>query len=399
MYQGIGLRTPRGSGTNGYVQRNLSYLPPAVLEKRKIQAASAASGKPHLASDGTTEAAPTRRRPDAGILEHQRRRAVEVRLLEWVEARTAAEGHAPPAVEIAKRREELLAELGASRTTTAAAAAAAATADTTHELARLKEAEATAWRTALGISGDYVAGSAFDRELQEERKQQRLEERLAREKERRKREIELEEQKREAERQREKEAKRAAKEQRRREREQRKLDKERRHREKHGQSSGTVAVSTAPSVPAPAADRLSPPPRHHRRHDSGSGDSSSDSDTSSHRIKRERESSRHRNSSNRHAAHTAESRRYDSGSGKAAKRPRSKSRSPLTPSPSFSPSGSESGSYSSSSASSTPREKDSGKAPQPYRATSYDPERPNSDDDADQEHRAAWRRHDTPDRS
>jgi hypothetical protein len=26
MYNGIGLTTPRGSGTNGYVQRNLSFV-------------------------------------------------------------------------------------------------------------------------------------------------------------------------------------------------------------------------------------------------------------------------------------------------------------------------------------------------------------------------------------
>lgn len=26
MYNGIGLQTPRGSGTSGYVQRNLSFV-------------------------------------------------------------------------------------------------------------------------------------------------------------------------------------------------------------------------------------------------------------------------------------------------------------------------------------------------------------------------------------
>lgn len=28
MYNGLGLKTPRGSGTNGYVQRNLSFAKP-----------------------------------------------------------------------------------------------------------------------------------------------------------------------------------------------------------------------------------------------------------------------------------------------------------------------------------------------------------------------------------
>ena len=34
MYNGIGLRTVRGSGTNGYVQRNLSYVRPVNVRQR-----------------------------------------------------------------------------------------------------------------------------------------------------------------------------------------------------------------------------------------------------------------------------------------------------------------------------------------------------------------------------
>ena len=35
MYNGIGLSTVRGSGTSGYVQRNLSHVP-ATKERKKI---------------------------------------------------------------------------------------------------------------------------------------------------------------------------------------------------------------------------------------------------------------------------------------------------------------------------------------------------------------------------
>ena len=35
MYNGIGLSTVRGSGTSGYVQRNLSHVP-ATKERQKI---------------------------------------------------------------------------------------------------------------------------------------------------------------------------------------------------------------------------------------------------------------------------------------------------------------------------------------------------------------------------
>jgi len=33
MYNGIGLATPRGSGTSGYVQRNLAYIKPSFKGK------------------------------------------------------------------------------------------------------------------------------------------------------------------------------------------------------------------------------------------------------------------------------------------------------------------------------------------------------------------------------
>jgi len=33
MYNGIGLPTPRGSGTSGYIQRNLAYIKPSFKGK------------------------------------------------------------------------------------------------------------------------------------------------------------------------------------------------------------------------------------------------------------------------------------------------------------------------------------------------------------------------------
>ena len=33
MYNGVGLQTARGSGTSGYVQKNLSYLQPGAKPK------------------------------------------------------------------------------------------------------------------------------------------------------------------------------------------------------------------------------------------------------------------------------------------------------------------------------------------------------------------------------
>jgi len=68
MYNGIGLTTPRGSGTNGYVVRNLSTL-------RSYQSAQ----DRQTAWDAPP---PKHREPDEAILEHERKRKVEVKCLE-----------------------------------------------------------------------------------------------------------------------------------------------------------------------------------------------------------------------------------------------------------------------------------------------------------------------------
>jgi serine/arginine repetitive matrix protein 2 len=68
MYNGIGLTTPRGSGTNGYVQRNLSVL-------RTYQS-------PQDREAAWQAEPPKHREPDGAILEHERKRKVEVKCLE-----------------------------------------------------------------------------------------------------------------------------------------------------------------------------------------------------------------------------------------------------------------------------------------------------------------------------
>lgn len=67
MYNGIGLTSTRGSGTNGYVQRNLSFV--RASRMRPVQ-------------QGEEFAPPQPRKPNAEILEHERKRQVEVKLLE-----------------------------------------------------------------------------------------------------------------------------------------------------------------------------------------------------------------------------------------------------------------------------------------------------------------------------
>lgn len=68
MSDNVGLSTPRGSGTSGYVQRNLAHIRPRD---------SAAPYPKDLDSLRHRQ-----RQPDKGILEHERKREIEVKVFE-----------------------------------------------------------------------------------------------------------------------------------------------------------------------------------------------------------------------------------------------------------------------------------------------------------------------------
>jgi hypothetical protein len=68
MSDNVGLTTPRGSGTSGYVQRNLAFLKPRDM------------GAPYPQDYDNMRH--KQRQPDKGILEHDRKREVEVKVFE-----------------------------------------------------------------------------------------------------------------------------------------------------------------------------------------------------------------------------------------------------------------------------------------------------------------------------
>ncbi|GMQ02519.1 hypothetical protein CsSME_00048706 [Camellia sinensis var. sinensis] len=73
MYNGIGLQTPRGSGTNGYIQNNKFFLKP-----RSGKVVVDNSGKGFEAGQGT---AGVTKKPNQDILEHDRKRQIELKLV------------------------------------------------------------------------------------------------------------------------------------------------------------------------------------------------------------------------------------------------------------------------------------------------------------------------------
>ncbi|CAI7564277.1 unnamed protein product [Penicillium viridicatum] len=77
MSSNVGLTTPRGSGTSGYVQRNSSVLKPR----------NTGYGAPYPPISGANGSGPMdrpfkQRMPDKQILEHDRKRAIEVKVME-----------------------------------------------------------------------------------------------------------------------------------------------------------------------------------------------------------------------------------------------------------------------------------------------------------------------------
>ena len=74
MYNGIGLQTPRGSGTNGYVQRNLAFV---KSKKDRVD---------YKDEDELRKLEQSmNKQPNQEILDHERKRKVELKCMEMQE--------------------------------------------------------------------------------------------------------------------------------------------------------------------------------------------------------------------------------------------------------------------------------------------------------------------------
>ena len=205
MYNGIGLSSARGSGTSGYVQSNKFHRDASRLVRKDHDDGSWRAHR---------EGGARHRAPNAEILAHNAKRAIEVAVSELEEA---CEERGASESEIASAVAALRARLEAEGAARAARAAKAAGADETHAARARKDEEMKTVARAFGIStaSERREGDAFDQELQ---RKMRDEKREAREREIRERERE----KRKREKKEKKEKKRAKKEAKLRERVERK---------------------------------------------------------------------------------------------------------------------------------------------------------------------------------
>jgi len=207
----------RGTGTSGYVQTNKFNL----------------RGPPQQRRERDDNKGPTNRGPNAAILEHNRKRQIEVQV-ELMRDDLEEEGLSEEEIEgkLAAYRAKLIAKAEEEKQQQAVVVSASRTKATdqeTHQIAARKAQQMDKLKNAFGFTEDIKEGDAFNRELQEQKKLDRMAEREAKEAARiRERE--------ERERQREKEAKRRRKDEKKRRREeedeQRRIKKAKRREEK-----------------------------------------------------------------------------------------------------------------------------------------------------------------------
>ncbi|KAF2199440.1 pre-mRNA-splicing factor CWC21, partial [Delitschia confertaspora ATCC 74209] len=157
MSSNVGLSTPRGSGTSGYVQRNLSLLKPRD------------NAAPY--PKDWDQFKHRQRQPDKEILEHDRRREIEVKVFEL---RDKLEDEGVDEDEIDDQCDALRKKLEDERKKgkETELSARGLKSHQVHELARAKIEESERLRKALGIREDYEEGSHWKR--QEERLRESL---------------------------------------------------------------------------------------------------------------------------------------------------------------------------------------------------------------------------------
>ena len=106
MYNGVGLQTPRGSGTSGHVQASKFLAKP-----RPSSSAVGGGGTPDLPRTGS--GLEGMRKPNKDILEHDRKRQVELRLLVLRDA-LEEQGYTEAEIEVRVEEERKAAETEAA---------------------------------------------------------------------------------------------------------------------------------------------------------------------------------------------------------------------------------------------------------------------------------------------
>lgn len=154
MSENVGLSTPRGSGTSGYVQKNRSLLRPRDKTA------------PYPKDWDQTKH--RQRQPDQEILEHEAKRAIEVKVFAL---RDKLEEEGVDEDDIDDQCDALRKKLESDRKSGKSTGADARNLKShqVHDLAKAKIEESERLRKALGISADYQEGSHWRKQEERQR--------------------------------------------------------------------------------------------------------------------------------------------------------------------------------------------------------------------------------------
>jgi serine/arginine repetitive matrix protein 2 len=152
MYNGIGLETARGSGTNGYVQRNMAFVRP---RKDKVSYKTE--------EEIAKSEALLNREPNLEILEHERKRKIELKCMELQEL-MEDQGYDQDAIEqkVDAFRQKLIEKDSSEKPQITLDESGRPIATGTHQIAAASMDRNKKLREAFGISADYVDGSSMD---------------------------------------------------------------------------------------------------------------------------------------------------------------------------------------------------------------------------------------------
>ena len=161
MYNGVGLQTPRGSGTSGFVQRNYS-VPKKVRSKLEFLKELKALRENVL---------PPPRKANQEIQLHKQQREIYVKQEEIkrdLREKNLSESEIQEAVDKAEKTLKDKFDAGDLKID------CSKTQKDSHALAEIKEQAFNKVKNAFEIEGDYNPGEAFDFESQQKKRQEKL---------------------------------------------------------------------------------------------------------------------------------------------------------------------------------------------------------------------------------
>ena len=170
MYNGIGLTTPRGSGTSGHVVKNVSYLKPEFF-RNKVD-----SNTGRQNSNSQTQGLISGQ-SNKEILDHNKKREIESKLYELQE-NMIDQGYSDAEIEVKLAEARKVQNNKAS----SASSRVSKSLNDSHVRESVKREENLRIRSAFGIKSNFVEGDSFNEEKIASQKAERINDREERDK-------------------------------------------------------------------------------------------------------------------------------------------------------------------------------------------------------------------------